>query len=222
MMMIVQLFQNKLSADKIAKVQQVANDLNVNTNWLLAVMYFESAKTFSPSIKNGIGSVGLIQFTRDKSGVNYKTINGKRYLLDDLAKMTFIQQMDVVKEYYKEVFRMLKVNKVNSFVDLYLCTFFPRAVNQPLEYVFQTSGLSASKIASQNPIFDKNKDQKITKKEVLDHFQKYYNSVFNEINSTAVQNVSSSFDKICAYCKQALPIVLPIVVFFYTVATILI
>ena len=124
MMMIVQLFQNKLSADKIAKVQQVANDLNVNTNWLLAVMYFESAKTFSPSIKNGIGSVGLIQFTRDKSGVNYKTINGKRYLLDDLAKMTFIQQMDVVKEYYKEVYRMLKVNKLNSFVDLYLFSLY--------------------------------------------------------------------------------------------------
>lgn len=222
MTMIVQLFQNKLSADKIAKVQQVSKDLNVNTNWLLAVMYFESAKTFSPSIKNGIGSVGLIQFTRDKSGVNYKTINGKRYLLDDIAKMSFIQQMDLVKEYYKEVYRMLNIKTINSFVDLYLVTFFPRAVNQPLDYVFSTSGLSASKIASQNPIFDKNKDQKITKKEVLDHFQKYYNSVFNEINSSVVQNVSSSFDKICAYCKQALPIVLPIVVFFYTIVTIII
>ena len=222
MMMIVQLFQNKLSADKIAKVQQVSKDLNVNTNWLLAVMYFESAKTFSPSIKNGIGSVGLIQFTRDKSGVNYKTINGKRYLLDDIAKMSFIQQMDLVKEYYKQVYRMLNIKTINSFVDLYLVTFFPRAVNQPLDYVFSTSGLSASKIASQNPIFDKNKDQKITKKEVLDHFQKYYNSVFNEINSPVVQNVSTAFDKICAYCKQVLPIVLPIVVFFYTIVTIII
>ncbi len=222
MMMIVQLFQNKLSTDKIAKVQQVANDLNINTNWLLAVMYFESAKTFNPAIKNGIGSVGLIQFTRDKAGLNYKTINGKKYLLDDIAKMSFIKQMDLVKEYYKEVYRMLKISSINSFIDLYLVTFFPRAVNQPLDYVFQTSGLSASKIASQNPIFDKNKDQKITKKEVLEHFQKYYNSVFNEINSTAVQNVSSSFDKICAYCKQALPIVLPIMVFFYTIVTIII
>lgn len=221
-MMIVQLFQNKLSPDKLAKVQQVSKDLNVNPNWLLAVMYFESAKTFNPSIKNGIGSVGLIQFTRDKSGVNYKTINGKKYLLDDIAKMSFIQQMDLVKEYYKEVYRMLNIKTINSFVDLYLVTFFPRAVNQPLDYVFETSGLSASKIASQNPIFDKNKDQKITKKEVLDHFQKYYNSVFNEINTPVVQNVSNSFDKICPYCKQALPIVLPIVVFFYTIVTLII
>jgi hypothetical protein len=220
--MIVQLFQNKLSTDKIAKVNQVSNDLNINTNWLLAVMYFESAKTFNPSIKNGIGSVGLIQFTRDKAGVNYKTINGKRYLLDDIAKMSFIQQMDLVKLYYQDVYRFLKINKVSSFVDLYLITFFPLAVNKPLDYVFQTKGLSASKIASQNPVFDKNKDNKITKSEVLNHFQKYYNSVFNEINSTSTQNVQSDFDKICAYCKQALPIVLPIVVFFYTIVTIII
>lgn len=221
-MMIVQLFQNKLSVDKIAKVQQVSKDLNINPNWLLAVMYFESAKTFSPSIKNGIGSVGLIQFTRDKAGVNYKTINGKKYLLDDIAKMSFIQQMDLVKDYYKDVYKILKINSINSFIDLYLVTFFPRAVNKPLNYVFETSGLSASKIASQNPIFDKNKDKKITKNEVLEHFQKYYNSVFNEINSSALQNVSSNFDKICAYCKQALPIVIPIVVFFYTIVTLII
>jgi hypothetical protein len=220
--MIISLFSNKLSTDKLNKVQQVAKDLNFNTNWLLAVMYFETAKTFNPAIKNGIGSVGLIQFTRDKSGVNYKTINGKRYLLDDIAKMSFIQQMDLVKEYYKEIIRMLKINRVNSFIDLYLLTFFPRAVNQPLNYVFETSGLSASKIASQNPSFDKNKDQKITKNEVSEHFQKYYNLVFNEINSSDIQNVSSTFDKICTYCKQALPIVLPIAVFFYTIVTIII
>ena len=220
--MIISLFSNKLSTDKIAKVQQVSNDLNINANWLLAVMYFESAKTFNPAIKNGIGSVGLIQFTRDKAGLNYKTINGKKYLLDDIAKMSFIKQMDLVKEYYKEVYRMLKITQINSFVDLYLVTFFPRAVNQKDDYVFQTSGLSASKIASQNPIFDKNKDNKITKIEVIQHFQKYYNSVFNEINLPVVQNVSSSFDKICAYCKQALPIVLPIVVFFYTIVTLVI
>lgn len=220
--MIISLFSNKLSTDKIAKVQQVSNDLNINANWLLAVMYFESAKTFNPAIKNGIGSVGLIQFTRDKAGLNYKTINGKKYLLDDIAKMSFIKQMDLVKEYYKEVYRMLKITQINSFVDLYLVTFFPRAVNQKDDYVFQTSGLSASKIATQNPIFDKNKDNKITKSEVIQHFQKYYNSVFNEINLPVVQNVSSSFDKICTYCKQALPIVLPIVVFFYTIVTLVI
>lgn len=214
--MIVDLFSSKLSTDKIQKVISVSSELGINPNWLLAVMYFESAKTFSPSIKNGIGSVGLIQFTRDKAGVNYKTINGKRYLLDDLARMTFIQQMDVVKEYYKEVFRMLKISKVNSFVDLYLATFFPKAVNQSDNYIFQTSGLSASKIASQNPIFDKNKDGQISKNEVVKHFEMYYKTVFTQINTGSTSSTSA----ICSNCGKLLAYILPIVLFFYTIVTV--
>ena len=33
----------------IAKVIQVAKNLNINPNWLMVIMYFESARTFSPS-----------------------------------------------------------------------------------------------------------------------------------------------------------------------------
>jgi len=220
-MVIVDLFKNKLSVDKINKVIQVSNDLNINPNWLLAVMYFESAKTFNPAIKNNIGSVGLIQFTRDKAGVEYKTINGKRYNLSALAQMSFIQQMDVVKQYYKGVYSMLKINKMNSFVDVYLCTFFPLAVGKPDNYVFQTSGLSASKIAQQNPIFDKNKDNQIQKNEVVKHFETYYKEVFKDINIQDTVNSSNIISKVCAYCKQSLPYVLPVVIFFYTIVTVI-
>lgn len=218
--MILDLFSSKLSIDKIQKVITVSSELGINPNWLLAVMYFESAKTFSPSIKNGIGSVGLIQFTRDKAGLNYKTINGKRYLLDDLARMTFIQQIDVVKEYYKEVFRMLKITKVNSFVDLYLATFFPKAVNQSDNYIFQTAGLSASKIASQNPIFDKNKDGQVTKNEVVKHFETYYKTVFSQINNNDTSSVSENANKSCPNCGKIIAYIIPIVLFFYTFVTV--
>lgn len=219
-MSTISLFSQKLSADKINKVIQVSKRLNINHNWLLAVMYFESAKTFNPSIKNQIGSVGLIQFTRDKAGVNYKTINGKRYLLDDLAKMSFIQQMDVVEQYYTEVLRMLK-KPITSFVDLYLATFFPIAVGKPNDFVFQSSGLTASKIAQQNPIFDKNKDGKIQKSEVLAHFQNYYKTVFNEINIGGVSNSSENQIKICPNCSKILPYLLPVVLFFYTYVSVI-
>jgi hypothetical protein len=168
--MISKLFSDKLTPAEIKKVQQVCKNLNIQANWLLAVMYFESARTLSPSILNNIGSVGLIQFTRDKAGLNYKTISGKRYLLSDLAKMTFIQQMDVVELYYKEVYRMMKVSKLNSFIDVYLVTFFPVALNKPNDYVLETKYLTRSKIASQNPLFDRNKDGKITKSEIVSYF----------------------------------------------------
>lgn len=214
--MILPLFATKLTQSKQDKIIQVAYNLKINPNWLTGVMYFETARTLNPAIKNSIGSVGLIQFTRDKSGVNYKTIGGKQYLLDDLAKMTFEQQMNVVELYYKEVFKMLKIEKVNSFVDLYLCTFFPVAVGKPDNYVFETSGLSASKIASQNPVFDKDKNQKIQKYEVVKHFEAYYKEVFKDIDSSDLSTLS----KICSYCKQVLPIIIPLTIFFYTIVTV--
>jgi hypothetical protein len=42
--------------------------------WLMATIYFETARTMSPSITNKIGFIGLIQFTVTKQRVNYKTI----------------------------------------------------------------------------------------------------------------------------------------------------
>jgi len=97
------LFTSKLTASQLNKVNEVAQKLNFNPNWLLAVMYFETGKTFSPSITNPIGSVGLIQFTRDKSGVQYKTIGGKQYPLSVIKSMTFEQQMDLVYLYFIDV-----------------------------------------------------------------------------------------------------------------------
>jgi hypothetical protein len=177
--MISAFFQNKLSQLALDKVVQVSNNLSINPNWLLAVMYFESGKTFSPSKTNSIGSVGLIQFTRDKSGVNYKTINGKIYLLSDIARMSFLSQMDLVQEYYKEIIRITKKTP-DSFVDTYLVTFFPAAIGKDDDFIFQTKSLSASLIAKQNPIFAVNGS--IKKSNVTSMFQKWYGSTFDQIN----------------------------------------
>lgn len=180
--MIANIFTQKLDNSQLSKVIEVSTKLNINPNWLLAVIYFETAKTFNPSKTNSIGSVGLIQFTRDKAGVNYKTINGKRYLLSDIGKMNFVKQMDLVYEYYKEVLQITK-QPISSFVETYLTTFFPNALGKEDNYIFQTKGLSSSLIAKQNPIFDLNKDGKITKIEVENSFKKWYGDTFTIINT---------------------------------------
>lgn len=203
-MKIATKFSQKLTTSQLNKVIEVCNKLGFNPNWLLAVMYFETGRTFSPSVRNQIGSVGLIQFTRDKKGVEYKTINGKRYMLSDLAKMTFEQQMNVVYEYYKPY-----VSKVKSFLDTYLVTFFPAALGKSDSYVFQTSGLSASLIAKQNPAFDKNKDAQITKSEVLAYFKSLYEKQGFNFDEIDVKKTSTLIGGI----------VLPIVVFFYSFYT---
>lgn len=171
----ISFFQNKISQASIQKVIEVSDKLGILSDWLLAVMYFES-KLNPQAINQVSGSVGLIQFTRDKSGVNYKTINGKKYLLSDLQKMSFSAQMDVVYEYLKPF-----KSKMSSFEDVYLTVFFPLAVGKFESYVLKTSSLSANLIASQNKIFDLNKDGQITKKEFTDFISNKYLTSFKEV-----------------------------------------
>lgn len=162
-MLLIPLFTKLLTSDRQSKIIEVSNQLKINPNWLSAVIYFETGRTFNPKAKNQIGSVGLIQFTRDKAGVEYKTIGGVKYPLSEIYKMSFNEQMDLVYQYLKPF-----KGKMNSFLDVYLAVFFPNAMNQSDDYVFQTKGLSASLIAKQNPAFDTNKDGQIKRKEVTD------------------------------------------------------
>jgi len=143
----------------VIKVKQVALRLRVDPNWLMAIMYFESARTFSPSITNSVGATGLIQFMP-------ATAIGLGTTTAALRNMSAVQQLDWVEKYYKQSYKFLKISAASSYVDTYLITFFPAAVNKGLDFVIQTKTLSAALIARQNPIFDTNKDGQLTVREV--------------------------------------------------------
>jgi hypothetical protein len=154
------IYENKVPASYrsgfVKKVSEISGKIGIDPNWLMAIMYFESGRTFSPSKGNGIGCYGLIQFCRDKKGVNYKTINGKRYLLSDIAKMDYSEQLDLVYEYYKAY-----TGKLKSYTDTYFVTFFPLAVGKPDDWIIQGGGLTAKQIYDANPAFQYEKDEKL-------------------------------------------------------------
>lgn len=139
----------------VKKVIDISNKLVINPNWLMAIMYFESGRTFKPSIGNNIGCYGLIQFCPDR-GKNYKTVNGKQYPMSDIAKMDYSTQLDLVYEYYKPY-----AGKLKSYTDTYFVTFFPLAIGKPDDWVIQGGGLSAYSIYKANPSFQHNKDGQI-------------------------------------------------------------
>lgn len=147
------VFENKVPiAYRVAfvsKVRNVAYKLGIDPNWLMAIMYWESAGTFSTSIQNTIGATGLIQFMPS-------TAVGLGTTTTALKGMTAVNQMDYVYKYllpYK--------GKMNNYIDTYFTIFFPIAIGKDDDWVLQTNKLSASVIAKQNPSFDTNKDGKI-------------------------------------------------------------
>ena len=140
----------------IKKVTEISGKIGIEPDWLMAIMYFESGRTFKPSTGNSIGCYGLIQFCPDRKGVSYKTINGKKYQLSDIAKMDYSTQLDLVYEYYKNY-----TGKLKSYTDTYFVTFFPLAVGKPDDWIIQGGGLTAGQIYNSNPAFRSVKDGKL-------------------------------------------------------------
>jgi hypothetical protein len=159
------IFEELIKGNKeafIAKVEEISNYLGIIPEWLMFVMWFETARTLDhrkvnyqhgdntdPSVRCRFRATGLIQFM--PSTARYlKTTN------TDLYNMSNVQQLEYVKKYLA-VYR----GKYKSFVDLYLAVFYPAAIGQP-----DTFTITSDIIARQNPVFDINKDLDITKAEI--------------------------------------------------------
>ncbi len=147
------IYSNKVTQPFIDKVRYVSDLLGIDPNWLMWVMFFESSLN-TRAVNSGTGASGLIQFM-PSTAASLGTTTA------DLLQMSGVEQLDYVYRYLKPY-----TGRMNSMIDVYFAVFFPVAMNKASDYVLQTSGLSASKIASQNAGFDLNRDGQITRGEV--------------------------------------------------------
>ena len=147
------IYENKVPAsyrtDFINKVKVIAPRVGLDPNWLMAIMDFESAGTFSPSITNSLGYVGLIQLGASAR----KTLGVTK---EQLKAMTAVEQLDYVEKYFN-----LYKGKYKSYVDAYFAVFFPLAIGKPDDWVIQSGGLTAKEIYDANPAFANVKDGKL-------------------------------------------------------------
>jgi hypothetical protein len=147
------IYENKVPesyrVEFVEKVKKISANLGIDPNWLMAIMYFESARTFSPSITNSIGATGLIQFL-PSTAISLGTSTS------ELRKMTAVKQLDYVEKYLKPY-----KGKFKSYIDVYFSVFFPLAIGKPDDWVIQAKGISASAVYNSNPAFRVVKDGKI-------------------------------------------------------------
>lgn len=140
----------------LAKVREICQFLSIDPDWLMLVMWFETARTFNPAIVNKIsGATGLIQFMP-------KTARGLGTTTEALKKMSNVEQLDYVKRYltpYK--------GRMKNWLDVYLAVFYPVLIGKP-----DTAVIDRAIVARQNPVFDLNKDLKIHKREIRQALQR--------------------------------------------------
>ncbi len=141
----------KVTAPFKARVVEISQALKVDPNDLMAVMAFESARTFSPSIQNKASkATGLIQFMP-------KTATGLGTTVEKLAAMTAVQQLDYVYAYLKPY-----TGKISDISDLYMSVLWPAAVGKPKSHVLFEAPKPAYKM---NKGLDANSDGVVTKAE---------------------------------------------------------
>jgi len=166
------LFENYIKTNKEAfkdEVVRYSNMLGINPNWLMLLMWIESAHTFSASIQNkDTLATGLIQFMP-------KTARILDTSTDSLKNMTNVQQLYYVYKYLKPY-----ASKFNTYVDVYFAIFFPIAIGRPDTFILQSSDLSASTVVRYNSGYDLNKDGKITVGEIKQKLLTFVPAVWAE------------------------------------------
>lgn len=147
-----------------AKVREIAGELGIDPNWLMAVMAFETGETFNPAEKNkaGSGATGLIQFMPS-------TARDLGTTTAELAAMTRLQQLKYVKAYFEPY-----KSRIKNIGDAYMAVFMPaKGIGKSDNFILIDRDTSPTTYR-QNSSLDKNDDGKITRGEAVERVNKAY------------------------------------------------
>ena len=168
-----------LAADKLAwgskvskafrtKVRAISKRLKLQPDHLMAIMAFETNKTFSPKQTTTTSSaIGLIQFMPNTA----KTLGTTAA---KLKAMSAVDQLTYVEKYFKWVEKTFKV-KLKSLTDAYLAVLLPGAIKhrKPSHAVFDQKTKRRKRQYDANKWLDKNRDKKVTRAEITAYITKF-------------------------------------------------
>jgi hypothetical protein len=133
------------------RVVEVCTGLGCDPSFLMAAMAFETGERFTADVVNSTsGATGLIQFMPSTAKA-LGTTTAK------LAKMTAVEQLDVVEAYFAPF-----KSRLGTLSDVYMAILWPAAVGRPESHELFSRPSAAYK---QNSGLDVNKDGIVTKAE---------------------------------------------------------
>jgi hypothetical protein len=141
----------RVSAAFKSKTVEISNRLQVDPSILMAVMAFETGRTFDPAIRNSAsGATGLIQFMPN-------TAQSLGTTTTKLAKMEAVDQLDFIEAYLRPF-----TGKMGDLASAYMAVLWPKAVSEPLSVVLFAHPKKAYRL---NKGLDVDDDGKVTKAE---------------------------------------------------------
>jgi len=146
----------KVSPEFRKKVVEICGPLELEPDDLMACMAFESGESFDPAKKNAAGSnaTGLIQFMP-------ATAKGLRTTVEDLARMTAVQQLDYVAKYFSP-----QKGRLKDIGDVYMAILWPPGIGKSDDWVLFDKGDTEHPARyAQNAGLDTNKNLRVTRGE---------------------------------------------------------
>ena len=140
----------KVSAAFKAELIEIAGRIEVDPNYLISAIAFETGETFSASIRNRNGATGLIQFMPG-TAIELGTTT------DDLAAMTAEEQLNYVEKYFNPY-----KNRLETIEDVYMAILWPAAIGKANSWVLFSN---PSAHYNRNSGLDTNQDGVVTKEE---------------------------------------------------------
>jgi peptidoglycan hydrolase-like protein with peptidoglycan-binding domain len=158
------LATQRLGAAFVGQARQVAQRLGVSPEGLFAMMNNESG--LNPrAVNGGSGATGLIQFMPATARALGTTTAA-------LRNMSATDQLKYVEKYFQPY-----KGKIHNATDLYIATFYPAALGKPDSWVMGGQNGTAGAVARANPIFDLNRDGRITAGEFREYYRRRFPGV---------------------------------------------
>jgi hypothetical protein len=141
------IFGKTVSKEFRDKVFAVAKALDVNPNFLMACMAFETGREFKSTTQNRAGhtAFGLIQFTPDAAA-------SLKVPLNDIKAVSAVDQLNYVQQYFQYWKDVKKGVPLKTLGDVYACIICPEAIGMPDDHKCYEQGgkTNAAFLANKN------------------------------------------------------------------------
>ena len=119
----------------LKKIVRISDDLGIDPLWLMHTIFHESR--FDPKKNDRMsGAVGLLSFMPLVIEKFIDTESGKTLTTNDVLQMSNIDQLDLIRSFYKAWFQRMKLKKPIVAGDFAAITFYPAVIKKDWEWEF--------------------------------------------------------------------------------------
>jgi hypothetical protein len=119
----------------LKKIVRISDDLGIEPLWLMHTIFHESE--FDPKKKDRMsGAVGLLSFMPLVIQKFIDTESGKILTPNEVLQMSNIDQLDIIRSFYKTWFGRMNLKKPIVAGDFAAITFYPAVIKKDWEWEF--------------------------------------------------------------------------------------